>query len=246
MTDALIPEVVKPDQRKPREQKRYKIRNLPAPVRRELDDRLSNHRYQSLKEVSQWLAEDHREFISPSALAYYVNHEVDPTLHAVRIATAQAAEIVRSTGGDDEISLAMFRLTQTAIFDLLLQLHKTRYLVARAVPSHERSAAILRARRENAAPEGAELEPQASDQTSAPGPIFPNRIDLVAVTSLGKIVATVNKALTEWRKWRADAREKLDAKIAATGARVSEAASAGGLSAAAEKSIRDALMEIKL
>jgi len=66
------------------------------------------------------------------------------------------------------------------------------------------------------------------------------------VTALGKIVATVSRANREWREWREKMRERVEAKVAATNASVSEAAREGGLSPAAEQKIRAALMEIKL
>src|SRR5579872_5261648 len=127
---ALIPEVVdalpqeKP--KKPRVQVRYKIRHLPPEVRRELDRRLATDDYVGFRELSHWLEEEHQQRISPSALHTYFRNNFDPLLRAVKIAAMQSAEIVRVTGGDDDlITRALFRLVQTAIFDLLVQLNKT-------------------------------------------------------------------------------------------------------------------------
>jgi hypothetical protein len=69
---------------------------------------------------------------------------------------------------------------------------------------------------------------------------------VAVITALGKTVAMVGKAEIELNKWCAETREKLEAKIAATSAKLSEAAREGGLSPALEEKIRNALLEIKL
>src|SRR5271168_1682483 len=149
MANALEPEVVKavPEKkprRKRRIQQRYKIRNLAPALHRELDQRLISGTFGSFALLSEWLETEHGVSISPSSLHYYSKYELDPTLQAVKFATAQAAEIVRSIGDDDnEMNLALFRLTQTAIFDLLLQLNKTRYLIAMIPATRQRSARLL-------------------------------------------------------------------------------------------------------
>lgn len=252
MPNTLIPEVVKSASQKKavkprRAQTRFKIRALPPAVHRELDARLNSGNYRSLDQLSDWLEQEHGQFISPSSLAYYFRHELDPMLQAVKIATAQAAEIVRATDGDDdEMSFALFRLTQTAIFDLLVQLNRARHLVALGSSARDRSAKILKTRKQKLAEDGPAPNEQALAAEDPLSSKFPSRIELVAATSLGKIVATVNKALIDWKKWREEAREKIERKVAATSARVCEVASEAGLSPEAEKCIRDALMEIKL
>ncbi len=250
MAQPLEPEVVKSaNEEKPgkkrRSQVRFKIRSLPPAVHRELDERLGSGDYRSLAALSEWLEKDHGQFISPSSLAYYLKHQVDPTLQAVKLATAQAAEIARECAGDDDqMSLALVRLVQTAIFDLLVYLNRSRYLLAMIPAAEHRSAAILatrsRHRAENGTPEpeGSE-DPQVSFKP-------PNRLELAAIAALGKTVATVSRANIELKRWREHVAEKLARTIAVTGERVSEAAREGGLSPAAEQKIRAALMEIKL
>jgi hypothetical protein len=251
MADATQPEVVNcaAEEKAPkrrREQKRFKIRNLPPAVRRELDERLRTGAYTSFAGLSQWLENGHAIYISPSSLAYYNKYELDPTLRAVKIATAQAAEIVRTTGSDDdEINLAMFRLMQTSIFDLLVQVHRSRQLVAMVPETRERGAARKKARLERRAEDGRSPDEQSSDDAEASSQL-PTRTEIAAVSALGKTVATVSRASLDFKKWRAQVREKVETKVAATKAKVSEAAREGGLSPAAEKKIRAALMEIKL
>jgi Protein of unknown function (DUF3486) len=253
MANAIEPEVVesakeeKP-RKKRRAQVRFKIRGLPPPVHRELDDRLQ-YGSDSLADLSEWLEKEHGIFISPSSLAYYNRHELDPTLQAVKIATAQAAEIVRVSGGgdDDEMSLALFRLVQTAIFDLLVQLNRSRHLIAMLPAAEQRAAAIAATRNRNRAEDGSPDQSQnqtAAEDQSPPKP--PTRLELAAIDALGKTVATVSKANLELKRWREQMREKIERKVAATNARVSQAAREGGLSRAAEKTIRQALLEIKL
>jgi hypothetical protein len=252
MPPTLEPEVVKSVQeektvKRRRAQVRYKIRGLPPAVHRELDERLAARNYRSLDELSEWLEKEHGKSISPSSLAYYFRHELDPMLQAVKIATAQAAEIVRMTGdGDDEMSLALFRLTQTAIFDLLVQVNKTRHLVALIPAAQQRSTALLNSPERKRLEDGAAPGPEVPAEETEASAKYPTKVELAAVTALGKIVATINKAQIEWKKWRDQAREKLQEKVAATSARVSEMAREGGLSPEVEDSIRAALTEIKL
>src|SRR5579871_2154762 len=197
MTTALEPEVVKSDSagkavRKRRTQERYKIRRLPLPLHNELDERLNGGNFGSYEKVSAWLETEHGVSISPSSLNYYQKYELDPTLRAVRIATAQAAEIVRSAGDDDnELNLAMFRLTQTAIFDLLIQLNKTRSLVAMIPETKQRSANRLSNRQ---APAPGTDPPAGAATTTDDAPAtaiataaqleakFPSKPELAAVT----------------------------------------------------------------
>jgi hypothetical protein len=247
---AIEPEVVESaKEEKPRKQRRaqvrYKIRRLPPPVHRELDDRLTSGSH-SLEGLSEWLEKEHGVSISPSSLAYYNRHELDPTLQAVKIATAQAAEIVRVSGGDDdEMSLALFRLVQTTIFDLLVNLNRSRHLIAMLPAAEHRAAAISATRNHNRDEAGSqEQDETAGDEESSAK--RPTRLEFAAIAALGKTVATVSKANIELKRWREHMREKIELKVAATNARLSQAAREGGLSRAAEETIRQALLEIKL
>src|ERR1700687_3217177 len=99
MPNTLEPEVVKSaKEEKPikrrRPQIRFKGRRLPPAVHRELDERFASRNYRTLGELSEWLETEHGQVISPSSLAYYFRHDLDPTLQAVKMATMQAAEIV--------------------------------------------------------------------------------------------------------------------------------------------------------
>ncbi len=73
----------------------------------------------------------------------HYRNNFDPVLKAVKIATAQAAEIVRVTGGDEDVmSGALLRLVQTAIFDLLVELQRSKQLIARIPAAYEHVAKI--------------------------------------------------------------------------------------------------------
>jgi hypothetical protein len=252
MGPTLEPEVEKsapqePPARPRRVQVRYKIRDLPPEVRRELDARLAAGPQCSFEELSQWLEHDHGRSISPSALHNYFKNNFDPVLQAVKISTAQSAEIVRVSGGDDEeINLAMFRLTHTALFDLLVELHRSRAMIARmpAVRAHSQShLQALQHRGDGAAEVSGEVVPQEHEDRAEPK--YPTKADLATVTALGRAVAMLTRALVEFKKFREQTRDKLDVKIAATNAKVTAAMRAGGLSPEVEETIRKALMEIK-
>jgi hypothetical protein len=247
---ALIPEVVNPlPQEKPKKsrvQERFKIRHLPPEVRRELDRRLATDDYVGFRELSSWLEEEHQQRISPSALHTYFRNNFDPLLRAVKMAAMQSAEIVRVTSGDDDlITRALFRLVQTAIFDLLIQLNKTHQLMGRVPGSVHHGKAVLETRAAKQAAAGA--GEQAGSAT--PKPLeskFSTSVEVAAVSALGKVASIVSKAMVDVERWREQMREKLSAQLAVTTTRVTEAARAGGMSAETEATIRAMLMEIKV
>jgi hypothetical protein len=248
---ALIPEVVEggPQEkadRKERARASYKIRRLPPEVRRDLDRRLAADDYLGFRELSRWLEEEHGQSISASSLNNYHRHNFDPLLKAVKMAAMQSAEIVRVTGGDDDLmTRALFRLVQTAIFDLLVQLNRTRQLLARMPASLHHGQAVLQ-NREAKRIEADETRENAAAPARALESKFPTSVEVATVTALGKITATVSKAMLDVERWREQMREKLNAQLASTAAKVTEAAREGGMSADTEEKIRSMLMEIKV
>ena len=220
---------------------RYKIRRLPGEARRELEARFAAEDFASFEELSAWLERKHRQRISPQSLSSYYKNNFDPILKAVKIATAQAAEIVRVTGGDDDVmSGALLRLVQTAIFDLLVELQRSRQLIARIPAAYEHAAKVAHNRKLRA---GEANEPGAVANTSQPQA---KRVEIAAITALGKVTATVGKAVIDLQRWRAEMRDKLNAKVASATARISETAREGGMSPETEDKIRTMLLEIKL
>jgi hypothetical protein len=230
--------------KKRRAQVRYKIRNLPPPARQLLDARFAADNFGTFESVSRWLEEDYGQQISASALQNYYRNNFDPMLKAVKTAAMQSAEIMRVTGGDEDLmSGALFRLVQTAIFDLLVQLNKARHLIERIPAAEHHGQAVVQNR--------AEKDRQAEDQNLAgaqgtPESKYPNKVELAAVTALGRTIAIVSKATIEAKRWREQMRAKLEEKIAVTTEKVSDAAREAGLSPEVEKTIREALMEIKV
>lgn len=226
---------------------RYKIRRLPIEVRRELDARLAADNFGSFEDLSRWLEDQHGQRISaPSLNSYYLNN-FDPLLKAVKISTAQAAEIVRLTGDDeDRMSGALLRLVQTAIFDLLVELQRSRQLIARIPAAQQRAARIASTRARKGAQDDEAHEESPASESAAAEPKLNSRVEIAAVAALGKVTATVSKAVIDFQRWRQELREKLNAKIDATTAKVSETARQGGMSAETEEKIRALLMEIKL
>ena len=66
----------------------------------------------------------------------------------------------------------------------------------------------------------------------------------VHIGSIAKSVAELARASLAQKKWTAEVREKLAAKVAAANERVTQAVKSGGLSPDAEKTIRAALLDI--
>jgi hypothetical protein len=256
---ALIPEVVdavpKAKPKRTRTRTSYKIRRLPPAVRRDLDRRLAADDYLGFRELSKWLEEAHGQYISPSSLNNYHRNNFDPLLKAVKMAAMQSAEIVHVTSGDDDLmTRALFRLVQTAIFDLLVQLNRTRQLLARMPVSVQHGEAILQkraARRIEAgetSPSETSQDTSASSSVSSPAPRskFSTNTEVAAVTALGRVTATISKAMLDVERWREQMREKLNAQLAATTAKVTEAARKDGMSVETEATIRALLMQIKV
>jgi hypothetical protein len=234
-----VPEKAKPPRRA---LVRYKIRRLPAEARRELEARMAAEDFASMQELSEWLERKHGQRISAPSLSDYYRNHFDPVLKAVKIATSQAAEIVRVSGGDDDVmSGALLRLVQTAIFDLLVELQRSRHLIARIPAAYEHAAAIAEGKR--ARDDGSQEEP-VSDRKSPEPPS--KRVEVAAITALGKVTATVSKAVIDLHRWREEMRDRLNAKVAAATAKISAAAHEGGMSAQTEEKIRTMLMEIKV
>jgi hypothetical protein len=261
---ALIPEVVdavpKAKPKRTRTRTSYKIRRLPPAVRRDLDRRLAADDYLGFRELSKWLEEAHGQYISPSSLNNYHRNNFDPLLKAVKMAAMQSAEIVHVTSGDDDLmTRALFRLVQTAIFDLLVQLNRTHQLLARMPVSVQHGEAILQkraARRIEAgetspgetSPGETSQDTSASSSVSSPAPKskFSTNTEVAAVTALGRVTATISKAMLDVERWREQMREKLNAQLAATTAKVTEAARKDGMSVETEATIRALLMQIKV
>jgi len=255
MATALEPEVVEevaqsPSDEKPvkkrRAQVRYKIRHLPVEVRRELDRRLGEQDFYSFEQLSDWLEREHGQEISPESLHNYFRNKFDPMLKAVKFAALQSAEILRVTGGDDDLNMsaALFRLVQTAIFDLLVQVNTARQLVARIPDAERQSQSVLKAHAEH----GGDDQPQVDAAATAAALVakYSNKVELAAVTALGRTTAIVSKAVIDLQRWREEIREKLSETIATATAKISATAREGGMSAETEDTIRALLMEIKL
>jgi hypothetical protein len=245
MVEALVPEVVDTPQAAARKNRRslvrYKIRRLPPEARRELEKQFAEDNFGSFADLSKWLEETYGQKINPASLQNYYKNNFDPVLTAVKIATAQAAEIVRLTAGDDGMmSGALLRLVQTAIFDLLVQLQRSRRLIEQIPKARAHSAVVANKRAERREHEGPSPEPSAA--LSDPS----TRVEIAAVAALGKVTATVSKAVIEFERWRDELRKRVNQKVAATAIAVADVAHEAGLSPEVEKTIRDALMEIKV
>ena len=82
-------------------------------------------------------------------------------------------------------------------------------------------------------------------EAEAGGRSIPNKAALVAVSTLVKNTALIGHHVIEGEKWDLDRDIKLIRQIEAADQKVAKVATEAGLSPEVEKSIRDALMEIK-
>jgi hypothetical protein len=116
-----------------RERRRHKIPNLPKELREELERKLREEDFESYRELSKWLAGNRYEVSHAALQMHHVKFEQH--LEAIKLATAQAREIVAASPDDDnQISEALMRLVQTALFDVLVDLITQRKARAKSEP----------------------------------------------------------------------------------------------------------------
>jgi Bacteriophage Mu, Gp27 len=230
-----------PVAKKRRVQRRFKIRRLPAEIRKELDQRLIEGNFTDYRGLSAWLEERGFE-ISPSAINYYAR-KFERRLEAVRLATAQARTVVADTAGADDghLQQALMNIVQTTLFEMMIELADARGGRPAAPNKGARTRAAGAKEREA---EGADEGDDEGAGASASAP--PSKSDLSAVESIGRTVAAMARVQLEWNKWRTQARERVERGVGAASAQLTEAAKGGGLSAEAEARIRSALLEIRV
>lgn len=96
--------------------------SLPEDLREALDKRLVEEGFQNYEEMSAWLAEQGYD-ISKSSVHRY-GQQFEDRLDALRIATAQAKEIVSATGDDEgALSDALTSLVQEKAFRVLTSMN---------------------------------------------------------------------------------------------------------------------------
>ena len=91
-------------------------------------------------------------------------------------------------------------------------------------------------------PAAGEAQPAGEDP---PAPKEPNKAALTAVTAMVRNTATIGHHVLEFEKWDLERDLKLTQQIQIAEQKVAKVANEAGLSPEVEKSIRDALMEIK-
>jgi|HubBroStandDraft_1064217.scaffolds.fasta_scaffold38566_5 hypothetical protein len=256
MADPIQPEVVKAasenesvritKQGKPfRERKNRKIAELPEEVRDELNRRLEDSTY-SYRLLSDWLEEEHAARIGPTSLHYHKKHHLDLKLLPVKYATQEARTIVEATGGDnEEINRALTMLVQTKIYEMLIQMNTVIEAFDQVQEANLNSRKMMRARQKNQQKKNAMSQSETADQQNPFLPQGPNKAAIAAVSALVKNTAAIGHHVIEAEKWDLDRDLKLAQAIQEAEQKVSKVANEAGLSPEVEKSIRDALMEIK-
>jgi hypothetical protein len=102
----------------------HPISQLPADLRKALDQRISQHEFTSYRELKRWLAA-HDCKISTVTVRHHVLR-LEDKIAAVRRATEQAQAVVEANGEDEvEINHALLRLVQQHLFTLLVELNGT-------------------------------------------------------------------------------------------------------------------------
>jgi hypothetical protein len=223
-----------------RAQVRGKIDALPEPAKSELDHRLATNAFRNYRWLSRWLEEVHAARVSPSALNYRKKHKIDLTLLPVKYATQEARDIVAATGGDnEEINRVLTMVVQTKIFEMLIQINTVIEAIDQLESAAQRSKKVRAERARKAGKQG---------NTGSGGEIkeskYPSKGGLAAVSVLVKSTTAIGTHVREGQKWEID-REELLRKVAEATQKVSKLANEAGLSPAAEKAIRAAMLEIK-
>lgn len=248
----VTPEVVEPetiDAAKPKwTRARWKINHLPPDIKRQLDERIDSGAFGTYRQLSKWLLNLYPPTpISGSALQYYVKYKRAPELWAVKMATHQAVEIVKAAGGlDDEMNHALTRLIQTVMFELLVEMNKARRLLSLLDAAHHHGTAKIANKQKKAAEAGEVQTPSLFDDEGRPLPRYPSHAEVAVVAAFGRVTAILGKQTLDWTKWRHHLTEGLEKQIDKAQRQLKVAVQEGGLSIAAEKQIRNALMEIKV
>ncbi len=255
MATPLEPEVVEsvPEEkaaRKRRAQVRFKIRRLPPEVRQELDARLTA----VVSTSGTFGVAGSRSTGNPFRIQSLTNYH----RNELRSAAPGGENGDRAGGGnrapdrrddDEQMSLALLRLVQTAIFDLLVHANRTVRLLREDTGGGKRSAA-KRSRPARAKSESGGEADAAARSRPKRGPR--NRSSraswkLAVISALGKTTATRQQSNHRGQERGATKSAKSVAQqIAATTAHITQAAREGGMSPEAEATIRSMLMEIKL
>jgi len=229
---------------KPRSQRSrrgYKIRNLPAELHKQLDERLGSGEYGSLRNLAQWLRDNGHD-ISHSSISKY-KRKFEQRLEAVRLASYQARAVVDSAPDNDaKINEGLMRLVQTTLFEMLVEMNDTRQRLAGAEVARAHSRLRLNMRAKRARARGEAQPTAAGDEEAELNAKWPTAADLAAVNSVARTIATLGKFQLDWQKWRSMAAATLSERVNRASEVVAEAARKGGLSGDAEKQIRDALL----
>jgi hypothetical protein len=102
---------------------RGKLRTLPPELRAELDRRLVERGFANYRGLVHWL-DQHGCHISINSLSRY-GRILERRLATLKIATAQAREVVKAAGGaDDTVNEALMRLVQSDLFNVLVEVRE--------------------------------------------------------------------------------------------------------------------------
>lgn len=184
-------------EKKPRAQVRNKIRDLEPQVRRELDDRLRDGNFGGYRKLARWLRERSGKDISPTSLNYYHQHRFERRLHSVSTAIAQAQEIVKLTGGDqNQLALVTATVAQTLLLEMLMAKQELQEAMDAANRARERGDLRIEQRRARKAAEPApdrESDAQAGSSEAPAHRKYPTKADFEAMHSAARALDAINR-----------------------------------------------------
>jgi hypothetical protein len=193
--------------------------------------------------VSEWLEDEHAARIGPTSL-HYRKKRLDLRLLPVKYATQEAQDIVAATGGDnEEINRALTMLVQTKIYEMLIQMNTVIEAFDQVRSANLRSRKVMKAVTKHRKKDTTEADSETAEELVPQGP---TKAALAAVTALVKNTTAIGHHVIETEKWDLDRDLKLAQQIQIAEQKVSKVASEAGISPEVEKTIRDALMEIKV
>lgn len=218
---------------------RFKIRDLPLPVRAALEEKIRTD-YHSARHTSKWLQEVHGHYISPQTISNH-HRNSDTMLGAVSGCIVQSEAILKAAGKDQgRVNYALAALVQTSLFDMMVALRTASLSLKQAIKSRHRSEARRINKLEREGKSAKEVE--EDDRIPAARAAL-NKAEAQAINIVARTIELMSKVMHEYERMD---RERQEAKRAAKGARKGDAQEAreGGLSPEAEASIRAALLDV--
>lgn len=163
------------------------LKNLPAKIRNQLDERLLQNGFGNYTELANWLREKGYEF-SRATVARY-GHDLEKSIEEMRLATQQAQQM-RECLADDEAALSemALQMIQSLLFTKMVKAgssleSKEMVSIAKAITEASKSTLAVKKYQEELqerlAVKFAQLEKESQDNGSAGGSIDPRTLQRI-------------------------------------------------------------------